>query len=172
MRLFDAQSAGLDERGLRRWVRAWSTELEAPHVSTSYCYPHAVVAWHTEPVGVEVERVTACEAELTSVRSSKEALAKAFGDLLEYDPRLLETPLLWPDGESGPWRAIKIEAPPAHVAWVCWRVTEPAPRESHGTAVLGRAQLGSRGPCSRRATSSSSRSSSRPWVTASSSPAQ
>ncbi len=163
-RTFDARSDGLDERGLRQWVQAWSSNVEAPHVSRSCCFPYAVVAWHTEPVGVDIVRTTAGDSELRSVWSSQEALTRALDDGLddgiECDPRPMEPPTFWPDGEAGPWRALKLEVFLGHVAWVCWRV---------GGA---RTQLGSRGPCSRRATSSSSRSSSRPRVTASSSAAQ
>lgn len=174
VRWFSARTAELDERGLHHWVRAWSKELQAPHVSRSYSYPYAVVAWHTEPVGVDIGRVTAFEAERTSVRCSKEALANALGDALEYDARRLEPPTMWADGEAGPWRTIKLDAPLGHVAWVCWRAAVPGGvlLGSREPAVGGGAQLGSRGPCSRRATSSSSRSSSRPRVTASSSAAQ
>jgi hypothetical protein len=97
-------------------------------------------------VGVDIERVGTCDsaflesistpAELqaqareqpteidlvaTSLWSSKEALSKALGDPLAYDPRRLEGPGSWPGGRSGPWRATTLDVGPAHVAWVCWR---------------------------------------------------
>ncbi|HWE10427.1 MAG TPA: hypothetical protein VG325_13820 [Solirubrobacteraceae bacterium] len=53
--------------------------------------------------------------------SSKEALAKALGDALRYDPRRLEAPVAWVNGACGPWRARPVPAPPGHVARVCWR---------------------------------------------------
>jgi phosphopantetheinyl transferase len=51
----------------------------------------------------------------------KEALSKALGDALAYDPRRLGSPLSWPDGRSGAWCAAELPAPAGHVAWLCWR---------------------------------------------------
>jgi hypothetical protein len=143
VRLLDARGPGLDPEGLRRWARTVSRETPAKHRSRSYRFPFALVAWHERPVGVDLERVEALgpeflasistPAELESVGasghteaassrwSSKEALAKALGDAVSYDPRRLESPERWPDGRSGPWRAATIDAPPVHVAWLCWR---------------------------------------------------
>ncbi len=56
-----------------------------------------------------------------SLWSSKEALAKALGDALDYDPRRLDSPAAWRDGRSGPWRAARLEVDPMHIVWVCWR---------------------------------------------------
>jgi phosphopantetheinyl transferase (holo-ACP synthase) len=61
------------------------------------------------------------DRHFTSLWSGKEALSKALGDALAYDPRRLEGPLGWPDGRSGPWRAARLEVGAEHVAWVCWR---------------------------------------------------
>jgi phosphopantetheinyl transferase len=113
-------------------------------VSRSYSYPYAAVAWHDGPVGIDIERVEECDAEFAasictpaerrawagaadvdgffaSVWCSKEALAKALGDALRYDPRRLETPIRWRHGTAGPWRARQLELAPRHVAWLCWR---------------------------------------------------
>jgi phosphopantetheinyl transferase len=57
-----------------------------------------------------------------SLWASKEALAKALGDPLAYDPRRLESPMFWPAGRSGPWRAAPLPVPGGHNAWACWRV--------------------------------------------------
>ncbi len=83
-----------------------------------------------DPMGKDVnptgEATAAAELDrrITSLWSSKEALAKALGDALDYDPRRLEGPGSWPDGRSGPWRAQEIELPDGYVGWVCWCVTE------------------------------------------------
>ncbi len=104
------------------------------------------MAWHSAPVGVDIERVAPCDEafadsirtpaeraaatpqrrlpdrHITSLWSSKEALSKALGDALDYDPRRLEGPQAWPNGRSGPWRAVTLDlADDEHVAWLCWR---------------------------------------------------
>jgi hypothetical protein len=150
VRLLDARSAGLDHAGLRSWAREESAATGAPHVSRSYRYPYCMMAWHTEPVGVDIERIGPVDAGFvasisapaerrapapageddeyaTALWCSKEALAKALGDALRYDPRRLESPLGWPDGRAGPWRALEVAAPPRHTAWACWRATVDAP---------------------------------------------
>ena len=147
VRVLDARSMGLGERGLRDWARSESSRAPAPHVARSYRYPYAIVASHSDPVGVDIERVQPFDNELaqsictpaetleapgyepleaffTSLWCSKEALAKALGDALRYDPRRLQSPRSWADGRSGPWRAAELPAPLGHVAWVCWRQGE------------------------------------------------
>jgi 4'-phosphopantetheinyl transferase superfamily len=146
--LIDARAAGAhDEAALRELARAASADAGAPFTSRSYRFPFALVAAHTDAVGVDIERVERCDRvfadsistpeELaagwpregdpdrffTSLWSSKEALSKALGDALAYDPRRLEGPGAWPDGRSGPWRASSIDVgEDGHVAWLCWRV--------------------------------------------------
>ncbi len=113
------------------------------HFSRSYSAPYAMVTWHHRPVGIDIERVqpltqeflasvsTAEERDsmsgadarlLTSFWSSKEALAKGLGDALSYDPRRLTSPLLWPEGICGAWRARELSPVPGFVAWLCWKV--------------------------------------------------
>jgi phosphopantetheinyl transferase len=140
IRLLAACDRALDEEGLRGWARSLSDSC----VSRSYCYPYALVATYSGPVGVDIERIEACDPAFvdsictpaerdgqrsetdpdryaTSLWCGKEALAKALGDALLYDPRRLESPLSWPAGRCGAWRAASLPAPPQHVAWVCWR---------------------------------------------------
>ena len=50
-----------------------------------------------------------------------DAVAKALGDALGYDPRRLEGPGAWPDGCAGRWSARALQLGPEHVGWVCWR---------------------------------------------------
>ena len=142
--LLDARTSGLDEDGLRRRARALSRDSGAPFTSRSYRFPYALVAWHDEPIGVDIEQLVPCSGslasvmctpseaarladtadpdhELTDLWSSKEALAKALGDALAYEPSRLPAPALWPDGCSGRWRATAVRVPEGHVAWVCWR---------------------------------------------------
>ena len=128
--------------GRRRLARTWPAAGGAAHTSRSYAFPYAVVAWHSDRIGVDIERVVPCDErfarstctpaeveaapcrsawQIISLWSSKEALAKALGDALSYDPRRLESPMFWPDGTSGPWRARPTPALPGYVAWVCWR---------------------------------------------------
>jgi hypothetical protein len=146
VKLLDALAAGLDERGLRAWSTAEAARVGAPYTSRSYRYPYALMAWHTEPVGVDIERIEpfdraliesiATPAErrlftddfypdalLASLWSSKEALAKGLGDAVRYDPRRLDSPVLWPDGRAGPWRAVLLPLPAGHTGWLCWRAT-------------------------------------------------
>jgi phosphopantetheinyl transferase len=145
VRLIDARTSGLeDEAVLRERARERSAQAGAPFTSRSYSFPFALVAWHSFAVGVDIERVQPCDEAFgdsictpaeraagappgdpgrffTSLWSSKEALSKALGDALEYDPRWLEGPGAWPDGSSGPWSAHPLELGPEHVGWVCWR---------------------------------------------------
>jgi phosphopantetheinyl transferase len=140
--LLDAREEGLGEPGLRALARERSAG--AAHASRSYRFPYAVIASHRQSVGVDIERIerqdrafaesicTPSERErldgiddlgrfASSLWCSKEALSKALGDPLAYDPRRLESPMWWPSGESGPWRARELELVPDHVVWLCWR---------------------------------------------------
>lgn len=142
--VIDARSAGLDEPGLRAAARTVTDAARAPHVTRSYRYPYALLSWHSGPVGIDIERVTTCDpafaasictpaeavkwttlpdphAYFSTMWSSKEALAKALGNALDYDPRRLQAPMLWPDGQAGAWRAAQLHVAPDHVAWICWR---------------------------------------------------
>jgi hypothetical protein len=136
--------AALREDALRAWSRQFSAQAGAACSSRSYRLPLALLAWHDAPVGVDIERVTLCDDAfaasiqtpreratpplngdsdryLTSLWSSKEALSKALGDPLAYDPRRLEGPQAWSQGRSGPWRATPLEVGAGYVAWICWR---------------------------------------------------
>jgi 4'-phosphopantetheinyl transferase superfamily len=137
--LINASTDELGEEALKQRARALGDAMGPGTVSRSYCHPYALVGWHTGPVGVDIERVVVCderfarsistpsEKPLGSHRhvvsrwSSKEALAKALGDALHYDPRRLESPAGWVDGASGPWRAETLAAPDGYCAWLCWR---------------------------------------------------
>ena len=144
VRLLDARSAGLDEPRLRAAARALTDATGELHASRSYRYPYALVSWHAHPVGIDIERVESCDPAFaasictpaetvqwwslsnpheyfTALWSSKEALAKALGNALDYDPRRLQAPMLWPEGRAGVWRAADLHVTDAHVAWVCWR---------------------------------------------------
>jgi len=55
--LLDASDGDADEQVLRASARTLTAEAGAPYVSRSYRYPYAVVAWHSAPVGVDIERV-------------------------------------------------------------------------------------------------------------------
>ena len=152
-RLLDARAAGVDEPGLRAWARELADAAGAPFRSRSYRHPYALVAWHDEPVGIDIERIgpvdgaflesictpselklpvsaAGAEVHATSLWSSKEALAKALGDALRYDPRRLDSPIFWRDGRSGPWRAVSLPVPSGHNAWLCWRSTASPARSS------------------------------------------
>ncbi|MFZ1994946.1 MAG: 4'-phosphopantetheinyl transferase superfamily protein [Solirubrobacteraceae bacterium] len=138
--LFDARIDGLDAAALRARVREY--EPGAGWVSRSYCFPLAMLAAHPDRVGIDIERVEACDErfarsirtpdeqalaasgsdeDLISLWCSKEALAKALGDAVRYDPRRLESPLHWAAGACGPWRARPLPVPGGFRAWVCWR---------------------------------------------------
>jgi hypothetical protein len=147
LRLLDARAAGAtDEAALRELARAASAHADAPFTSRSYRFPFALVAAHSTAVGVDIERVEPCDGAFadsirtpaerssagpsqaedhdryfTSLWSSKEALSKALGDALAYDPRRLEGPAAWPDGRSGPWRALALDVPDGYVGWLCWK---------------------------------------------------
>ena len=144
VRLLDAALSGLDQRELRAWARDRAGSATPAFSSRSYRYPYALVAWHDQPVGVDIERIepfdrdflesiaTPDERQLEAEREqldeyianlwcSKEALTKALGDAVQYDPRRLQSPMLWPGGRSGPWRARALQAPSGHTAWLCWR---------------------------------------------------
>jgi hypothetical protein len=159
VRLLDAIALGLDDAGLHALAREITSPQRAPHVSRSYCYPFALVAWHSGPVGVDVERIDRCDehfadlvcspeerplallapnidAFLTSMWSAKEALAKGLGDALAYDPARLDSPDRWPDGRAGPWRSAPLPVDALHVGWVCWRGAD-SPSDSVGSHASG-----------------------------------
>ena len=140
--MLDARATGLDELGLRSWARQLPQAVRAAYSSRSYRHPYALVACGSEPLGVDLERVepfdqvflqSICTAEerkrrlscdgsaIASLWCSKEALSKALGDALAYDPRRLGSPIFWPGGTSGPWRAVSLPVPGGYVGWLCWR---------------------------------------------------
>lgn len=141
--LLDGRDIRLDAAGLRDQARARAAACRCAYVARSYRYPFALVACHNERIGVDIERVEPYEQafaesictptersvvlptsaqRLAALWCSKEALSKALGDALHYDPRRLESPAQWPDGRAGPWRAHALKAPVGYVAWVCWHV--------------------------------------------------
>jgi len=159
VRLLDARQVAGDEDGLRRFARRLTASVAAPWVSRSYAFPYALVAWHDTAVGIDIERVEPCSAEfaelvctpsetahtpadgpvddyLTGLWSSKEALAKALGDALRYDPRRLGSPMYWPEGRAGTWRTAALTVPAGHCAWICWR---DAARATVPACLSGRA---------------------------------
>jgi hypothetical protein len=141
--------AGPDEDWLRARARTVSERDPSAHSSRSYSFPLALVACHNAAVGVDIELVAPCDQAFiesiqtpaeraeaadrepdgdpdraaVSLWSSKEALSKALGDALAYDPRRLEGPGGWRDGRSGPWRASTLDVGVGYVGWVCWRVS-------------------------------------------------
>jgi len=144
--LLDATAWALTEPALRRLARSRSggARCNGEHVSRSYCFPYALVGRHGDRVGVDIERVVACDEafarsictpaeearapwgsdrQIISLWSGKEALAKALGDAVAYDPRRLDSPAGWADGAAGPWRAGAIPVPDGYCAWACWRVS-------------------------------------------------
>jgi phosphopantetheinyl transferase (holo-ACP synthase) len=145
--LLDVREGGEDIQALRARARALTRESGAPHASRSYRYPYALVGWHGDRIGVDIERTDALppdfgalictpderaelagaadpDAYLASLWCAKEALSKALGDALAYDPARLDAPSRWPERRSGPWRAEALTTVPGHVAWLCWRVGE------------------------------------------------
>ncbi len=148
--LLDARATGLDEEGLRAAARSLSERVAAPYHSRSYRYPFALVAWHDQPVGVDLERIGPTDAALEevictpeerertdrgtdrhrwlcSLWSAKEALVKVLGDAVAYDPARLASPANWPGGRAGTLRAEALEFDDAHVSWLCWRVGPTRP---------------------------------------------
>jgi 4'-phosphopantetheinyl transferase superfamily len=141
--LIDAGAERLDEGGLRETARNLGVAVGADVTSRSYCHPYALVGWHSAQIGVDIEGVVPCspefagsistpaeaasgqwisDRELVSLWSSKEALAKALGNALDYDPRRLPSPAGWPGGACGSLRAATLPAPDGYCGWVCWRV--------------------------------------------------
>jgi hypothetical protein len=141
--LLDAHLAGADEQVLRRSARTLTEEAGAPYVSRSYRYPYALAAWHSTPVGIDIERVQTLDrrfaasictpterldcaaphnphADFCSLWSSKAALAKALGKPIRYDPRWLGAPMFWPEGRAGCWQSTTLVVANGHVAWLCW----------------------------------------------------
>ena len=105
--LIDVTLEGLDRGGAEERARELGAAVGAGAVSRSYCHPYALVAWHTGPVGVDIERIVACDEqfarsictptehgrtpwandrEIVSLWSGKEALAKALGDAVALRP--------------------------------------------------------------------------------------
>jgi hypothetical protein len=146
--LLDARAEGLDEAELRARAREVAAASPGRFTSRAYRFPFALIASHEAAVGVDIERVEPRDEDFadsirtpsermagwpedadrffSSLWSSKEALAKALGDALKYDPRRLEGPRVWPDGRAGCWSAHPLELGQEHVGWVCWRVPGPS----------------------------------------------
>ncbi len=166
--VLDARTSSLDPAGLRRWARELSARCPAGCWSRSYRYPLALVAWHDREVGVDIERVGYCDQAfadlvcspeewavldqvgerdhfLTSLWSSKEALAKLLGDPVGYVPRELVSPLLWGDDPRRAIRASAVPVPAGHVGWVCWRGGEPTGSPLEGAGDEGRVSTPSTG---------------------------
>ena len=146
--LLDASGGDVDPDQLRQQARQWPEASSANFASRAYRFPLALVAWHHEPVGIDIERIDPYDEDFcisicthaeratfsgvsdpaqhqSSLWCSKEALAKALGDAIRYRPQQLESPLRWPEGRSGRWRAQELAAPEGHVAWVCWQGIAP-----------------------------------------------
>ncbi len=141
--------------GLREITRRRCEHAAGALRSRSYSYPYALIASHSSAVGIDIEEIapvpegfadSICTPQesadalqlglrgsesaraATRLWSAKEALAKALGDALAYDPRRLESPLRWPCSEQDPalrlagvWAARELELPEPYVGWVCWR---------------------------------------------------
>ena len=142
--LLDARERKLDGPGLRAWARQAAAATGAIHLSRAYREPLALLAWHERRVGVDLERLEQLDRDfaesvvtpeersvlgtrlddpelVASLWCSKEALSKALGDAVAYDPRRLRSPLTWPGAAAGRWRARRLpDVPPGHVAWLCW----------------------------------------------------
>jgi hypothetical protein len=159
--LLDATGSAVGQAGLRATARQLCDGSSTAYASRSYRYPLALVALHCRPVGADIERIerwtveqarsilTPDERRIVSadatgsgiepdavdpsvIWSGKEALAKALGNALRYDPRHLGSPAFWPDGRAGPWRACRLPVPDGHVGWLCWRVVDEAYDEVGG----------------------------------------
>jgi len=162
----DAHVHGVTEGDWRPYVRALASK--GTHVSRTYRYPWAVVAHHHDAVGVDLERLDAIGAgdrgfasatctpdelagidrgeydDLVDLWSGKEALAKALGDPLGYEPRRLDAPRTWAldAGEGverripglrrrGIWVARRLplsgETGRRCLGWLVWRDPKTAP---------------------------------------------
>jgi hypothetical protein len=154
--LIDASDEALDEAALRARARQLGEAVGAGTVSRSYCHPYALVGWYAGPIGVDIERIVSCseefarsistpaealaadrraERDIVSPWSGKEALAKALGDAVDYDPRRLESPAGWPGGMCGSWRTIPLPLPDGYCGWVCWRVASSPSGASEDSGV-------------------------------------
>jgi len=141
VRLLECSGGSTDDRDLRAAARSMATSATHMFVSRSYSFPMALVAMHDAQVGVDIELVTRWEPEqiesilsaserqrhveaddrwATSLWSSKEALAMALNEPVSYDPRRLESPLLWLDGSAGRWCAQRLTVANQYEAWLCW----------------------------------------------------
>lgn len=143
--LLDATGWTCEESDLRTAARSLSAFPPRGHTSRSYAFPLALVALHPQPVGLDIEPVTAWgsaqkasilsiaeghrhrvldDRRATSLWSSKEALAKALDIPIRYDPRRLESPAFWPNGVAGRWRSYRLAVPDGYEAWLCWQVCD------------------------------------------------
>ncbi|MAT60759.1 MAG: hypothetical protein CMH41_03735 [Micrococcales bacterium] len=112
--------------------------------SRSYRFPFALFAVHSDSVGIDIEFVDPYDPvfaesictpaewsksqtrpetslEVADVWSSKEALAKALGDAVKYDPRRLPSLALTPDSATGAWHTARIDVPFGYTGWVVWK---------------------------------------------------
>jgi phosphopantetheinyl transferase (holo-ACP synthase) len=150
--LLDAVALELDETGLRQEARLAARSVPGRTTSRSYRYPWALVANWAGPVGVDIERVDPSlderfalsiasyrerdalvqdpptPADVASLWSVKEAIAKALGSPVQRDPRTIEAPALWRPAVSmgviqtlgHGWSAGAVSVPEGYVGWVAW----------------------------------------------------
>ncbi len=147
----DNSGADIDMGTLRSHTRIISESVGATGsgagahcISRSYRHPFALIATHTDVLGVDIERVDPFDkdfaesictpsewssdatrprgaVELADVWSTKEALAKALGNALDYDPRRLVSLALAPNSRASTWQAARVSVPSGYVGWVIWR---------------------------------------------------
>ncbi len=48
-------------------------------------------------------------SQLLKIWSAKEALTKALGDALSYNPKFLTSPVMWPESKSGRWHYVSFD---------------------------------------------------------------
>ncbi len=149
--LVNSIGADIDMGTLRSHTRIISESVGATGsgagahcISRSYRHPFALIATHTDVLGVDIERVDPFDkdfaesictpsewssdatrprgaVELADVWSTKEALAKALGNALDYDPRRLVSLALAPNSRASTWQAARVSVPSGYVGWVIWR---------------------------------------------------
>jgi len=110
---------GVDVEALDRPIEAtWSLHNELFRTTMMTAEEREL----TPPRGPETARHLAL-----SLWCSKEALAKALGTPLEWEPTRLRGPALWPSREVGRWRATYLGADVLHFRALAWVVYDIAP---------------------------------------------
>lgn len=115
------------------WVARVGVDVEWVEADGEHKWPRkdiaaGVLLTASETSAFDDAEARGCAPTLTDVWSSKEALAKALGSPIDYDPARLDAPALWPGESLGRWRsrriAHRVEGKGELAVWIVYEVAD------------------------------------------------